>query len=60
MNTERYLRDAVFWQDLSRNAYVRAMLFPNADRQQRAAHFSHMARRALFSLVSGPRTKESP
>lgn len=59
MATEQcYLSDAIAWQRLARDAYVRARLFPNADRQQRAAHLSHMSRRALRSLTRGPRSAE--
>lgn len=51
----RCFEEAVIWQRMARESYVRAMLFPNAARQRQAAHLSHMARRALFTLINGAR-----
>lgn len=45
--------EAVTWQRMSRESHIRATLFPSDARQRQAAHFSHMARRALFTLING-------
>jgi hypothetical protein len=46
---------ATAWQEASRRLYARARAVPTAGAQARAAHASHMARRALFTLVNGQR-----
>lgn len=51
----RHFQEAIIWQRRAQRSYERALRTPCAEQQEKAAHTSHMARRALFSLVCGPR-----
>lgn len=51
----KHIDEAIFWQTRAEFAYAAARAFPSAERQRRAAHASHMARRALRTLLCGAR-----
>ena len=51
--------EAAAWQAASRMAYAAARAMPTDERQLRAAHAAHMARRALRTLICGDRGSEA-